>query len=168
MRIISTVGASLINRQKKAGYALRSSAKARACRPKNLQTEEDAQAEQSRRERQFGAHPGREEILLSASEPQPGRNGHDHRRIHDALEQPPLHDLEQLRGLGFRLRAGVTDEEPRQVEHSRHPRYDGENMQRLDPKVRRFHGAHCPIDLTAERLHAKDPAEVNKFILKSN
>ncbi len=113
-------------------------------------------------QRQFRMQPRRLEIIEPVGEQQAGQPDRDHRRVDDSLEQPSLHDLERLRQFGPRLRVGVIDKKPRQVEHSRHQRYDGENMQRLDPKIRRVHGAQGPIGSKAEILRAEAAAKIDE------
>ena len=53
--------------------------------------------------------------------------------VDDAPQQPPLHDLEGLGLLRARLRLAVIDEQPRQIEHARHPGDDSQDMEGLEP-----------------------------------
>jgi len=41
-----------------------------------------------------------------------GQPGHDHRRVHDRLQQPPFHHLERLGLLRAGLRLAMIDEQP--------------------------------------------------------
>ena len=53
-------------------------------------------------------------------------------RLHDRIDEPPLHDLEGLALLGTLLGIGVIDEQPGQIEEPRHPgdyRHDVERLQ---------------------------------------
>ena len=74
-------------------------------------------------------------------EPGPRDPDNSHRRVHDVAQQPALHHLERLGLLGARHRRGVVDEQPRQIQQSRHPGDDGDDVQGLDPKI---HAALTP------------------------
>lgn len=84
---------------------------------------------------EFGMKPARAEPLALQKQNNADDPGHDHCRRHDEVEQPVFHGLERFRQLGARFRRRVIDEQPRQVEHARHPGDDRDDVQGFEPEI---------------------------------
>ena len=129
--------------------------------------QEAVQAREHKNKNDFCLEPTGAQPTAGPGEPQTKSPGDDHRRIDDDLEKAPLHHLECLRLPRPRLGATVIDKQPRQIEHSRHPGDDSNDVKGLEPVVHhsnlpphRAHAFNHLLNVRNRRLWKNAVAEI--------
>jgi hypothetical protein len=100
----------------------------------NAAREIAVQPSQAKNQNEFRLPPAVPPIFGQINERKPGQKDEDHGRRDDGFEKPPLHHLERFRDVRAPWRIGVIDEQPGEIQHPRHPRDDGDDVQSLNPE----------------------------------
>jgi hypothetical protein len=93
---------------------------------------------------EFGMKPGSTEPLALQQQHDTDDPRHDHRRHHYKIKQPALHRPESFRQFGAGFRGCVVHKQSGQIEHSCHPRDDGDDVQSLEPEIHDLLPAQAP------------------------